>query len=88
MGVPADVYARIFYGRAMGDQRARDTRRYCFDKHPLMIRFIEDYFASHGLDLAAHVERLKATAARMPEEWRAHMIGENESSERQAASVK
>ena len=88
MGVPADVHARIFYGRAQGDQRARDTKRYCYDKHPLMVRFIEDYFQEHGLDLAAHVARLKATAERMPEEWRQFMVGEAQHAESRPSCAK
>lgn len=69
MGVPADVYARVFYGRAMGQTRERNAERYCHAKYPLMERFIESCFAEHGLDLDAHVRRLRATAARMPEAW-------------------
>jgi len=77
LGVPADVYARIFYGRAMGRTREVNAERYSHAKYPLMVRFIEAYFAAHGLDLGAHVRRLKATAARIPAEWEAFAaIGE------------
>ena len=70
LGVPADVYARVFYGRAMGRTREVNASAYSHGKYPFMVRFIEDYFAAHGLDLEAHVRRLRATAARMPQEWK------------------
>lgn len=69
LGVPADVYARVFYGGAMGRTREVNAERYSHEKYPLMTAFIEDYFTTHGLDLQAHVRRLKRTAETMPKEW-------------------
>ena len=60
LGVPADVYGRVFYGCLMGDQRERDSTAYLAAKH----EFMEDYIAAHfretGQDLATLVARNKA----------------------------
>ncbi len=58
-GVPADVYGRLFYGRAMGDQRDRDSMRYLMRKRELMQAAIADHFQQTGQDLAARVAALK-----------------------------
>ncbi len=58
-GVPADVYGKLFYGRAMGDQRERDSVRYLQDKHALMRQIIEEHFERTGQDLDALADRLK-----------------------------
>jgi len=57
LGVPADVYHRLFYGRLMGDQRERDSKRYLQDKHDVMQRFIADYFRGRGTRLEVLVAR-------------------------------
>ncbi|MFC1890513.1 hypothetical protein ACFL4G_12240 [Thermodesulfobacteriota bacterium] len=58
-GVTADVYARIFYGRLMGDTRLQDAHVYLDEKHPLMRRFIRDHFESRGVDLGERIRRIR-----------------------------
>ena len=60
LGVPADVYGRVFYGCLMGDQRERDSGAYLAAKHDFMREFIADYFREAGQDLVALVARNKA----------------------------
>jgi len=44
-GVPADVYARMFYKPLMGEARERDSKAYSQDKYPQMCRVIRDHFS-------------------------------------------
>jgi hypothetical protein len=59
-GVPADVYARIFYKPIMGASTDIQSVDYCKERHPVMQRVIESYFASRGADLPTLVARLRA----------------------------
>lgn len=63
-GVPADVYARLFYG-LMGDQRERDSERYRDERYPMMIEQARGYFAAKGLDYKALADENR----RRLEEW-------------------
>jgi len=58
-GVPADVYGRLFYGRAVGDQRELDSEQYCAEKYPVMQNTIARTMEEKQLDLDERVERLK-----------------------------
>jgi len=58
-GVPADVYGRLFYGRAVGDTREADSEQYCAEKYPLMIETIDEAMQKKGTTVEAAVERLK-----------------------------
>jgi hypothetical protein len=58
-GVPADVYGRLFYGRAVGDTREADSEQYCREKYPLMQDQIRALIELQGGDVDAAVERLK-----------------------------
>jgi hypothetical protein len=64
-GVTADVYARMFYKPLMGPSTDAQSVEYCGEKHPLMHRAIESYFALRGMDMAPLVARLKAMHARV-----------------------
>jgi len=66
-GVPADVYARIFYKPIMGAVTDIQSVEYCHEKHPLMQRQIEGYFERKGLELQALVGRLRAMHERAGE---------------------
>jgi len=59
-GVPADVYARMFYKPIMGASTDIQSVEYCRERYPLMQDVIEAYFAAQGQDLAALVARLEA----------------------------
>ncbi|MCL4818589.1 MAG: hypothetical protein KJ067_05590 [Vicinamibacteria bacterium] len=59
-GVPADVYARMFYKPLMGDFTDVESVAYCRERHPKMRGEIEAYFARTGQDLPALVARLRA----------------------------
>jgi hypothetical protein len=61
-GVPADVYAKIFY-EAMGDQRERDAERYCAEKYPALRDAVRRRFAGRGQDVDALIGRLREKAA-------------------------
>jgi len=58
-GVPADVYGRLFYGRAVGDQRELDSEQYCAEKYPVMQDTIARTMEEKQFDLDERVERLK-----------------------------
>lgn len=61
-GVPADVYARIFYKPIfMGDTREKDAAQYSGEKFPLMRRVIEEHFQKRGLDLEELIARNRQT---------------------------
>jgi hypothetical protein len=59
-GVPADVYARMFYKPLMGASTDIQSVDYCKERHPLMQGVIEAYFTSRGADLPALVARLRS----------------------------
>lgn len=59
-GVPADVYARMFYKPLMGAATDVQSVEYARERHPLMHRAIEEHFRETGQDLAALVARLRA----------------------------
>ena len=59
-GVPADVYARMFYKPLMGEFTDVESVSYCKERHPMMRGVVEEYFARSGQDLPALVARLRA----------------------------
>lgn len=59
-GVTADVYARIFYGKAMGDERLRNSMAFLDESHPLVERAVAERLEAVGLDLDRAVADLKA----------------------------
>ncbi len=60
-GVPADVYARMFYKPLFGvTETDVQSVSYCAERHPLMERVVEEHFAQTGQDVAALVARLEA----------------------------
>lgn len=64
-GVPADVYARIFYRpRLMGDRRERESGAYRDLKYPLLHRAVQEYLESRGQSVERLVANLRATAER------------------------
>jgi hypothetical protein len=62
-GVPADVYARIFYKPLMGASTDIQSVDYCRERYSVMQGVIEEYFRARGMDLAALVARLRAKHA-------------------------
>lgn len=65
-GVPADVYARMFYKPIMGKSTDIQSVAYCQQRYPLMHNVIERHLAGKGLDLGALVARLKGMHATAP----------------------
>jgi hypothetical protein len=59
-GVPADVYARMFYKPIMGESTNIQSVDYCRERYPVMQQVIEDYFTGRNLSLADLVARLRA----------------------------
>lgn len=68
-GVPADVYARLFYGDVSGHAREVDAFEYSKEKYPVVHRVIDDHFKQEGLDLAEMTDRLSSLSKGMPENW-------------------
>jgi len=69
IGVPADVYARLFYGHLSGPAREVDMVEYSEEKYPAMHRLIEDHFEGKKPTLAQSVRKLQRAAAKLPETW-------------------
>ena len=63
-GVPADVYARMFYKPLMGKSTDIQAVQYCRERDPLMRQVIQDALTSKGLEMGPLVERLRAMHAR------------------------
>ena len=58
-GVPADVYGRLFYGRAVGSTREKDSEQYCAEKYPVMREVIQKSLIDAGVDVELAAEELK-----------------------------
>jgi len=58
-GVPADVYGRLFYGRAVGSTREKDSEQYCAEKYPVMREVIQKSLIDAGVDVERAAEELK-----------------------------
>lgn len=59
VGVPADVYARIFYRGLLKERHRMDSERYRMEKEPIFREFITEECARKGYQLPALIERLK-----------------------------
>ncbi|HPM76524.1 MAG TPA: hypothetical protein PK961_05490 [bacterium] len=68
-GVPADVYARLFYGELSGPAREVDTFEYSEQKRPLMEAIIGEHFAGKTPGLDELIGHLKTVAAPLPAKW-------------------
>ena len=62
-GVPADVYARMFY-RLMPKTRERDAKCYGRAKYPLLVNTVAQHFEARGEDYHDYVARLKTIKER------------------------
>jgi hypothetical protein len=71
-GVPADVYARIFYKPIMGRSTDIQSVDYCKERYPSMQEIVERYFVAKGLELSDLVKRLRGMHARADEMEGAH----------------
>jgi predicted subunit of tRNA(5-methylaminomethyl-2-thiouridylate) methyltransferase len=61
VGVPADVYGRLFYRGLMKERHRMDSERYRMEKEPLFRQFLDDECRRRGLQLPDLVARLRAT---------------------------
>ncbi len=68
-GVPADVYARLFYGALSGPAREVDSYEYSVEKYPLVERLIAGHFAGKKPGLDELVARLRRKSENLPEKW-------------------
>jgi len=68
-GVPADVYARLFYGGLSGPAREVDTFEYSRQKYPLIHEHLISHFEGKNPGLDQLVLRLKALSDDLPENW-------------------
>lgn len=68
-GVPADVYARLFYGAVSGPAREVDTFDYSEAKRPLVIEAVRAHFAARQANLDTHVAALEALSDHLPKNW-------------------
>ncbi len=68
-GVPADVYAKIFYGHLAGPAREVDTFEYSEEKYPAIYAAIERHFAGAEPGLEALVNEARKVSDRLPESW-------------------
>jgi len=59
VGVPADVYGRLFYRGLMKERHRMDSERYRMEKEPIFRRFLEAECNRRGLRLGALVARLR-----------------------------
>jgi len=59
VGVPADVYARIFYRGMMKERHRMDSERYRMEKEPLFREFLEIECERNGHKLTDLIERLQ-----------------------------
>lgn len=57
-GVPADVFARLFYKPLMGDQRERESAEYQARKFPKLSEHIDDHFDERGQSMQDIVAQL------------------------------
>ena len=67
-GVPADVYARLFYGELSGPAREVDTFEYSEQKRPLVRQAVETHFTEGG-DLDERIAALRTVSDNLPAEW-------------------
>lgn len=67
-GVPADVYARMFYKPLMG-QRSTDIQavEYCRERDPLVRQVVVDLLERKGLDVETQAQRLREMHVRAEE---------------------
>jgi len=68
-GVPADVYARLFYSRLAGNAREVDTHDYALEKYPLVHEIIRRHFQQEGRDIEDLVANLKRLSDPIPASW-------------------
>ncbi|MCB9478869.1 MAG: hypothetical protein H6683_04245 [Deltaproteobacteria bacterium] len=68
-GVPADVYARLFYGDLSGEAREVNTFEYSEERYPTIHEYIERHFAGREPGLASVVERVREQSAPLPLSW-------------------
>jgi hypothetical protein len=69
IGVPADVYARLFYGDLAGPARQVDAYEYSQDRYPLIYKIVESRFEGRSPDLAELVEAVKQLSSALPDSW-------------------
>jgi len=60
VGVPADVYGRLFYRGLMKERHRMDSERYRMEKEPLFREFLETECRRRGHTLPDLIARLKA----------------------------
>ena len=69
LGVTADVYGRLFYGKVSGEAREVDSWEYSEEKYPVIQRLVERHFAQRDDDLEARIAMLKKKNESLPEAW-------------------
>ncbi|MCZ7583475.1 MAG: hypothetical protein M5R36_09160 [Deltaproteobacteria bacterium] len=69
VGVPADVYARLFYGDLAGPAREVDTFEYSSERYPMIERFVAAHFEQTGVSLPGVVDEMREKTASLPERW-------------------
>lgn len=68
-GVPADVYARLFYGKLSGPAREVDAYTYSEEKYPAIDRLLESHFEGRDPDLPMLIRQLEELSSGLPDQW-------------------
>jgi predicted subunit of tRNA(5-methylaminomethyl-2-thiouridylate) methyltransferase len=69
-GVPADVYARLFYGALSGPAREVDSYEYSTEKYPLVSKVIADHFDGKNPGLDELADRLRMQSEKLSAQWK------------------
>ncbi|MBZ0270918.1 hypothetical protein K8I61_02690 [bacterium] len=75
VGVPADVYAKLFYGEASRDAREVDTFEYSEERYPLIDNLVAARFAGASPALSARIEDLRRATEHLPATWEDLVLG-------------